>query len=126
MLVYSVASKQSFDMIRILRDKILNHLVPTHAISALWSIGRGMLTTCQGADWVPLIIVGNKSDLKNEQRQVVAEEGKRLAEEFKCAFTEASARLNENVSKAFELMIMEVEKSQNPSEPTGGSKCSVM
>ncbi|MCJ1260218.1 GTP-binding protein [Lobaria immixta] len=105
MLVYSVASKQSFDMIRILRDKILNHL---------------------GADWVPLIIVGNKSDLKNEQRQVVAEEGKRLAEEFKCAFTEASARLNENVSKAFELMIMEVEKSQNPSEPTGGSKCSMM
>lgn len=85
-----------------------------------------MLTTCQGADWVPLIIVGNKSDLKNEQRQVVAEEGKRLAEEFKCAFTEASARLNENVSKAFELMIMEVEKSQNPSEPTGGSKCSMM
>ena len=27
MLVYSVASRQSFEMIRILRDKILNHLV---------------------------------------------------------------------------------------------------
>lgn len=27
MLVYSVASKQSFDMIRIIREKILNHLV---------------------------------------------------------------------------------------------------
>ena len=126
MLVYSVASKQSFDMIRILRDKILNHLVPTHTISALLKFGRGILTTRQGADWVPLIIVGNKSDLKNEQRQVVVEEGRKLAEEFKCAFTEASARLNENVSKAFELMIMEVEKSQNPSEPTGGSKCSMM
>lgn len=49
-----------------------------------------------------------------------------MAEEFKCAFTEASARNNENVSKAFESMIAEVEKSQNPSEPTGGSKCSVM
>lgn len=85
-----------------------------------------MLTIRQGADWVPLIIVGNKSDLKNEQRQVVVEEGRKLAEEFKCAFTEASARLNENVSKAFELMIMEVEKSQNPGEPTGGSKCSMM
>ncbi|KAL8790872.1 MAG: hypothetical protein Q9195_006144 [Heterodermia aff. obscurata] len=105
MLVYSVASKQSFDMIRILRDKILNHL---------------------GADWVPLVIVGNKSDLKMEQRQVPAEQGRKLAEEFKCAFTEASARLNQNVSKAFEQMIAEVEKSQNPSEPTGGSKCSVM
>lgn len=27
MLVYSVASRQSFEMIRIIRDKILNHLV---------------------------------------------------------------------------------------------------
>lgn len=26
-LVYSVASKQSFEMVRIIRDKILNHLV---------------------------------------------------------------------------------------------------
>ena len=27
MLVYSVASRQSFEMVRIIRDKILNHLV---------------------------------------------------------------------------------------------------
>lgn len=27
MLVYSVGSKQSFEMMRIIRDKILNHLV---------------------------------------------------------------------------------------------------
>ena len=27
LLVYSVASRQSFDMIKIIRDKILNHLV---------------------------------------------------------------------------------------------------
>lgn len=80
----------------------------------------------QGADWVPLVIVGNKSDLKSEQRQVSLDEGKKLAEEFKCGFTEASARLNENVSKAFEQMIAEVEKSQNPSEPTGGNKCNLM
>ncbi|KAI4135404.1 MAG: hypothetical protein LQ347_000697 [Umbilicaria vellea] len=105
MLVYSVASTQSFDMIRIIRDKILNHL---------------------GADWVPLVIVGNKSDLKAEQRQVAMEEGRRLAEEFKCGFTEASARLNDNVSKAFELMVTEVEKSQNPSQPAGGNKCCMM
>lgn len=49
-----------------------------------------------------------------------------LAEEFKCAFTEASARLDDNVSKAFELMVGEVEKSQNPSQPTGDNKCRVM
>ncbi|MCJ1406452.1 GTP-binding protein [Ptychographa xylographoides] len=105
MLVYSVASRQSFEMISIIREKILNHL---------------------GADWVPLVIVGNKSDLKPEQRQVPAADGAKLAEDFKCAFTEASARLNTNVNKAFELMVGEIEKSQNPSEPTGGGKCCVM
>ncbi|KAF2756051.1 rheb small monomeric GTPase RhbA [Pseudovirgaria hyperparasitica] len=105
MIVYSVASKQSFEMARIIRDKILNHL---------------------GTEWVPLIIVGNKSDLRPEQRQVQPDDGKALAEEFKCAWTEASARYNENVSKAFELLIAEVEKSQNPSEPTGKNGCNMM
>jgi GTPase SAR1 family protein len=72
------------------------------------------------------VIVGNKSDLRPEQRQVAVEEGKKLADEFKCAWTEASARYNENVEKAFELMIAEVEKGQNPSQPTGGKGCCIM
>ncbi|OAL51073.1 rheb small monomeric GTPase RhbA [Pyrenochaeta sp. DS3sAY3a] len=105
MIVYSVASKQSFEMARVIRDKILNHLA---------------------VEWVPIVIVGNKSDLRPEQRQVTAEDGRALAAEFKCAWTEASARYNENVQKAFELMVAEVERSQNPGEPTGGSKCAVM
>ncbi|KAL1641630.1 hypothetical protein SLS58_005905 [Diplodia intermedia] len=105
MIVYSVASKQTFEMARIIRDKILNHL---------------------GTEWVPLVIVGNKSDLRPEQRQVTAEQGKALAEEFKCAWTEASARYNENVSRAFDHMIGEIEKSQNPGEAPAGGKCTVM
>jgi small GTP-binding protein len=105
MIVYSVTSKQSFEMARIIRDKILNHL---------------------GTEWVPLVVVGNKSDIPPHQRQVQPEDGKTLAEEFKCAWTEASARYDENVIKAFDLMIAEIEKSQNPSEPTGGNKCAVM
>ncbi|GFF28976.1 hypothetical protein IFM61606_10267 [Aspergillus udagawae] len=104
-IVYSVASRQSFDMVRVIRDKILNHL---------------------GADHVPLVVVGNKSDLKSEQRQVSLDEGRQLGEEFHCAFTEASARLDYNVTKAFDLMIGEIEKSQNPSQPAGGSKCILM
>ena len=75
---------------------------------------------------MPIVIVGNKSDLKREQRQVTSEEGQKLGEEFKCAFTEASARNNENVSKAFELMIAEIERSQNPSQPPSGGKCLLM
>ncbi|KAL8923416.1 MAG: hypothetical protein Q9172_003165 [Xanthocarpia lactea] len=48
------------------------------------------------------------------------EEGRQMAEEFKCGFTEASARLDINVTNAFQQMIAEVEKSQNPAEPTEG------
>ena len=61
-----------------------------------------------------------------DMRQVSSEEGKQLAEEFNSGWTEASARNNENVESAFELTIAEIEKAQNPSEPTGGSKCVVM
>ncbi|KAF1811967.1 rheb small monomeric GTPase RhbA [Eremomyces bilateralis CBS 781.70] len=104
-VVYSVGSKQSFEMVRIVREKILNHL---------------------GAEWVPMVIIGNKCDLRPEQRQVDKEAGRKLGEEFKCAWTEASARFDENVSRAFEMVIAEIEKSQNPSEPTGGGKCVVM
>jgi len=98
-------------------------LVPSQSTQSI--IAHGGLK--QGADWVPLVIVGNKSDLRSERRQVQTEQGAKLAEEFNCSFTEASARLNTNVSKAFELLLGEIEKSTNPSEPTGGSgKCCVM
>jgi len=88
-----------------------------------------VLTWCpaQATENVPLVIVGNKSDLRPEQRQVTADDGRALANEFKCAWTEASARYDENVQKAFELMIGEVEKGQNPGEPAGdGKSCLVM
>jgi Ras homolog enriched in brain len=45
---------------------------------------------------------------------VRTEEGRALAEEWNCAFTEASARHNENVTKAFELVLGEVEKLNAP------------
>jgi len=72
------------------------------------------------------VIVGNKSDLRPEQRQVTAEEGRRLSEKYQCGWTEASARYNENVSKAFELLIGQIEKSQNPADAQEGKSCSVM
>ena len=74
-----------------------------------------------------MVVVGNKSDLKTELRQVPAEEGLQLAKSYNCSFTEASARLNSNVTKAFELVLSETEKSRDPNTPSGGgSKCSLM
>lgn len=123
MLVYSVASTQSFEMVQVIRDKILNHLVSG---CSLWSNAAPVNFLVKGSEWVPIVIVGNKSDLRPDQRQVSVEEGKALAEKFNCAYTEASARYNENVTKAFEMMIGQIEKSQNPNEPAAGGKCVVM
>ncbi|KAH6603366.1 GTPase [Trichoderma ceciliae] len=105
MLVYSVSSLPSFEMVQVIREKILNHL---------------------GTESVPIVIVGNKSDLRPEQRQVSPEEGKKLSEKFQCGWTEASARYNQNVGRAFELLIAQIEKSQNPGEPPEKSNCLVM
>jgi hypothetical protein len=38
MLVYSVSSLQSFEMVQVIRDKILNHLVCTPLESLLFSL----------------------------------------------------------------------------------------
>ena len=72
------------------------------------------------------MIVGNKSDIKPELRKVSPQEGDALAKELKCGWTEASARDNQNVALSFELMIAQIERSQNPNEPTGGNKCTIM
>ncbi|CAN6633106.1 rheb-like protein Rhb1p [Trichomonascus vanleenenianus] len=91
-MIYSVASRSSFDMIRIIRDKILNTL---------------------GVNHVPIVVVGNKCDL-HLQRQVTEQEGRELARQLNAAFAETSARHNENVDRAFQLLLGEIEKV-NPS-----------
>ncbi|KAK9459277.1 small GTPase superfamily [Lipomyces oligophaga] len=102
-IVYSIASKISFDMVRIIRDKLLD---------------------VTGTNSIPLVIVGNKSDL-GAQRQVETAEGKALADEFECPFVETSARHNANVTKVFELLIGEIEKHDNPT-PEPANKCALM
>ncbi|KAF0427354.1 ras-2 [Gigaspora rosea] len=91
-LVYSITSRQSFEMIKIIRDKILNYT---------------------GRESVPIVLVGNKTDL-HLQRQLTPEEGRELASQWHCAWTEASAKHNENITRIFELMISEIEKNLNP------------
>lgn len=100
-LIYSVASLSSFEMIPIIRDKILNTL---------------------GKDNVPAVLVGNKSDL-HLQRQIQPQEGKALAEELGSAFVETSARYNENISRIFELMLLEIKKAETPQMEEQESKC---
>jgi Ras homolog enriched in brain len=123
MIVYSVGSRQSFEMVKNIREKILNHLVSMRRMAFP---SMKLIPRHQGADEVPIMIVGNKCDIKKELRKVSPQEGEALAKELKCGWTEASARDNENVALSFELMIAQIERSQNPNEPTGGNKCTIM
>lgn len=56
---------------------------------------------------VPFIIIGNKIDEKN-RRSVSFEEGKEKAEEFKVDYIETSAKTNENVNKAFDMLAIKI------------------
>jgi len=98
-LVYSITSKQSLDLCRVIRDKILNST---------------------GTDWVPIVLVGNKCDL-NSQRQVTFEDASNLAKEWNCVVVEASAKQNLNVGKVFEVCLGEVEKSEGTETPKRSS-----
>ncbi|KAH8100860.1 P-loop containing nucleoside triphosphate hydrolase protein [Cristinia sonorae] len=79
-LVYSVASRDS-----------LNNLLPFYDLIKRYN---------KDANNVPVILVGNKCDLK-EERQVTFEEGQALAQELKCRFYETSAKLAIRVEEAY-------------------------
>ncbi|XP_065838583.1 GTP-binding protein Rheb-like [Oscarella lobularis] len=91
-LVYSVISVKSFDVVRVIHDKLLDQL---------------------GTDHVPLVLVGNKIDLRME-RVVSEENGRELALKWKAAFLETSAKRNEKVKEVFLTALDEIEKKMNP------------
>ena len=99
-LVYSLASRASFETCKIIRDKILNFT---------------------GIDWIPIVLVANKLDLQ-AQRQVPTAEGQQLAKDWNAAFIEASAKHNQNVAKIFELMLAEIEKTNSQNNDSNNSK----
>ncbi|KAF5375450.1 hypothetical protein D9615_007954 [Tricholomella constricta] len=76
-LVYSITSRTSFDMIQIVYDKIVDF--------------------CGVVD-MPCVIVGSKSDL-HQNRQVQFNEGQKLAQKNGAAWIETSAKNNINVGK---------------------------
>jgi len=102
-LVYNVASHGSLDGVKVIRDKILNLV---------------------GEERIPVVLVGNKTDLVG-QREVTEEEGRDVARQWGCRFTESSAKQGENVDEIFSLMIAEIEKDRE-SASSEHSRCSLM
>lgn len=97
-LVYSVTSRKSFEDISNFQDEILRSLDTDNSQS------------------VPMLLVGNKSDLETE-RQVTTIEGQDLARVLGCGkFLEASAKTRQNVDQVFEELIKLVWKKDGVDE----------
>lgn len=104
-LVYSVTSRSSFDMVQVVYDKIIDFC---------------------GVTEIPCVIIGSKVDL--ESRQVSPQEGEKLAQSLHAAFVETSAKTNINVGKVFESCLAEIEK-RAPNTQTGdapSTRCTIM
>ncbi|KAH8292206.1 hypothetical protein KR054_007090 [Drosophila jambulina] len=76
-LVYSITSQKSFEVVKIIYEKLLDVM---------------------GKKYVPVVLVGNKTDL-HQERTVSTDEGKKLAESWRAAFLETSAKQNEASSR---------------------------
>ena len=66
------------------------------------------------------MLVGNKSD-KVSEREVSAQEGKSLAQEFGCEFIESSAKTRLNVEFAFYEVVRLIRRQREGSRGGGGN-----
>eukprot|EP00164_Ancoracysta_twista_P001077 GFYU01001408.1.p1 GENE.GFYU01001408.1~~GFYU01001408.1.p1 ORF type:complete len:187 (-),score=74.12 GFYU01001408.1:576-1136(-) len=90
LLVYSIASRQTFDEVQSFHQKILQ---------------------VKDSDNVPMVLVGNKCDLPDDERRVTSQEGGDLASSFNCPFIETSAKQPLNVEDAFFKLVREIRKA---------------
>ncbi|XP_024610275.1 GTP-binding protein Rheb [Neophocaena asiaeorientalis asiaeorientalis] len=102
-LVYSVTSIKSFEVIKVIHGKLLDMV---------------------GKVQIPIMLVGNKKDLHME-RVISYEEGKALAESWNAAFLESSAKENQTAVDVFRRIILEAEKIDGAASQ-GKSSCLVM
>ncbi len=61
------------------------------------------------SDNIPLVLVGNKYDLK-EKREISKEEGTQLAEEYNMYFFECSAKNYININEIFQILVKKINK----------------
>jgi len=110
LLVYTITSQQSFDEMKTFYKSILR---------------------TKDADKVPLVIAGNKCDLRdiNDPNQVSTADGKALAAEWGCPFFETSAKDKINNEECFYEVVREIRKAENKpiqKQPGGTGCCKIL
>ncbi|KAI1891058.1 hypothetical protein AGOR_G00159990 [Albula goreensis] len=76
---------------------------------------RIQLRRIRQAENIPIILVGNKSDLVR-CREVAVEEGRACAVVFDCKFIETSASLHHNVNELFEGIVRQIRLRRDSKE----------
>ena len=91
LLIYSVTDKRSFAEVRKFKE---------------------MIDRVRNYESVPIVIVGNKSDLE-ANRQISRAEGEAMSKEFGCPFFESSAALRYNVDEVYHDIVRCIRKKEN-------------
>ncbi|KAM6039135.1 GTPase RhebL1 [Chlamydotis macqueenii] len=93
-LVYSVTSLRSFQVVKTLRNKLYES---------------------QGRTRMPVVLVGNKVDLPLQSWEVKTDEGKKLAESWGAVFLESSAKESQvwGTRGIFTKIIEEIDRVDN-------------
>lgn len=106
--VYSITSRTSFDEISDFREQILR---------------------VKDADEVPMILIGNKSDL-NSDRQVSQNEAQAQAKQFGIQSMETSAKTRTGVEDAFYTLVREIrrfkQKNVTPVKKAKKKGCAIL
>ena len=111
-LVYSITSAKSFEVVQIIYDKLLDITGKVQYVILLFTLLiqiKGLRDSVYNYKCisyiilieyifmnfsVPIVLVGNKTDLYVD-RMITTEQGKRLADSWHAAFLETSAKQNE-------------------------------
>ena len=89
LLVYSLTNRGSFEELETIMDE---------------------MTRARDDDNIPIVLAGNKCDLGETEREVTAEEGKALAEQWGVPFFETSAKTKINDHEVFYEIVREIRK----------------
>ena len=104
LLVFAINDKESFNLIKSKRDRIL----------------RGK----HGVKY-PTLLVGNKQDLENE-RQVNYSEAKEMADKWGIEYIETSAKTNFNCKEVFEMLAQEIVQKKGKNSGKSRTCCNII
>lgn len=114
--VYSITSRQSFDSVIAIRERLSaligNQTVPSILVGNKRDLGGSSSSSSTSSGMVSNkpTIIPNSGVTDNGLREVSYDTGKQLAMSWGCPFIECSAMKNDNINLVFETIIKEIEK----------------